>query len=79
MNLCKHCTDSDLVNDTTIEHSIHEQLSLEPILVPSYILKERLKICHSCPFLIQHTCSQCGCYIKFRASIPNKQCPLSNW
>ncbi|WP_227004528.1 DUF6171 family protein [Jeotgalibaca porci] len=41
--------------------------------------ESRLAICASCPFRQSHTCTKCGCYVAFRASLKLKSCPVGKW
>lgn len=53
-----------------------EQLALEPVLAEEAIVTARLAVCSDCPSLTSmHTCAHCGCFVLFRASLPDKRCP----
>lgn len=58
---------------------IEEQLLLETDLASEETKDRRLSICLDCPFLTGQTCTKCGCYALFRASMNSKKCPVNNW
>lgn len=74
---CRIC-DRDK-NYEEVESLIDEQLSLEKDIASKKIIKKRLEICDKCPFLEKHTCSKCGCFSRFRASLIKKECPINYW
>jgi len=79
MTHCKSCERlKNLASLNEIE-LIEEQLSLEIDLTSEKIKEERLRICLDCPFLKNQTCTKCGCYALFRASLKEKHCPISKW
>ncbi|WP_375270056.1 DUF6171 family protein [Enterococcus sp. DIV0212c] len=41
--------------------------------------EKRIKLCETCPFRVAHTCSKCGCFFEFRASLSDKNCPVGHW
>lgn len=49
--------------------------------VGTEIADERLKICQSCPELIQVTsqCKKCGCFMHAKVKLPIAACPIGKW
>lgn len=41
----------------------------------------RLALCHRCELFIhqQKRCSQCGCFMKFKARLRSQSCPVGKW
>lgn len=41
----------------------------------------RLSLCHRCDLYIraQKRCSQCGCYMQFKAKMRSQHCPVGKW
>lgn len=77
--ICPGCEHKKNFTQEEVEGLVEKQLLLEPDLVSQRLLNKRLKICQDCSLLVQHTCLKCGCFIKFRASLPSKQCPIKKW
>lgn len=40
---------------------------------------ERLKVCGSCPFYVNGSCSKCGCACAFKARMKAMKCPENKW
>ena len=76
---CKTCDRMQEYAEMDIEGIIDEQLSLEINLADSDTIANRLSICQECPFLKEHTCLQCGCFVRLRASMVIKKCPMTYW
>ncbi|MDE1549577.1 DUF6171 family protein [Jeotgalibaca caeni] len=79
---CKGCERRNellQLTDEKIQEEIEEQLSMEIDLASPELRDSRLSICATCPFRAQHTCSKCGCYVGFRASLNGKVCPVGKW
>ncbi|MFD1486089.1 DUF6171 family protein [Lacticaseibacillus baoqingensis] len=75
---CWHC-DAQAA-DADRDAAIAWQLSLEPRnLVTPAQRERRLKYCQSCPANNNETCTECGCYIRFRTNLKNKKCPINKW
>lgn len=51
------------------------------VLVTDEQYKERLAICHECPFFNRETtrCSKCGCFMKAKAGFKQTECPIGKW
>jgi len=77
--ICPGCEHKKTFTIEEVEALVKEQLLLEPDHVSESLLNQRLTICQDCSLLVQHTCLKCGCFIKFRASLPSKQCPIKKW
>ena len=41
----------------------------------------RLALCHRCELFLhaQQRCSQCGCFMKFKARLRSQHCPVGKW
>ncbi|MBP1046115.1 hypothetical protein I6N96_07455 [Enterococcus sp. BWM-S5] len=76
---CTRCDIQREVEQTDVEQLILEQLMVEPMVVSDLIRQQRISFCESCPKRSAHTCTSCGCYYKFRASLPSKSCPIGQW
>ncbi len=76
---CKTCDRMEELAQTSIEELIDEQLSFESKLADKEVIETRLAKCQVCPFLQEATCSKCGCFARFRASLPMKKCPIGYW
>lgn len=77
---CERCDELDALGQQDTQALIEMQLELEVRnLVADEVRDARLDICSSCPFSVNGTCQQCGCYIQFRASLANKNCPIGRW
>ena len=46
---------------------------------PEEIYKKRLEVCKTCDFLVQGTCTACGCYVELRAASRRGRCPYKKW
>lgn len=79
MSKCKSCDRLKELADLNELELIEEQLSLETDLVTDKEKDERLSVCMTCPFRKKQTCTKCGCYTLFRASLKYKSCPVSKW
>ena len=61
---------------------VQELAAAEPIhdFCGDVELERRLAICGACPSLLdQMTCSECGCFVQFRARHATAHCALGNW
>lgn len=67
------------LTDEVVQAEIDEQLSIEINLATPEERDQRLAICATCPFRATHTCTRCGCYVGFRASLAMKSCPAGKW
>ncbi|WP_312499814.1 DUF6171 family protein [Enterococcus sp.] len=78
---CKGCDikDTAAAASENIDALIAEQLELEIDLALPEVAARRVAICEGCPLRINHTCSKCGCFYKFRANLAHKDCPVGNW
>lgn len=79
---CFGCDIKDEVRALTNEQvsaEIEEQLAMEVNLASEAVRDERLAVCATCPFRSTHTCTKCGCYVAFRASLEIKKCPVGKW
>lgn len=76
---CKSCERLKKLASLNEAELIEEQLSLEEDLATEQVKEDRLSICLKCPFLKNQTCTKCGCYALFRASLEYKQCPVAKW
>tara|TARA_R110000824_G_scaffold219396_1_gene406267 strand:- start:515 stop:928 length:414 start_codon:yes stop_codon:yes gene_type:complete len=46
----------------------------------SKFMEYRLSICNKCDlFTDNKTCQACGCFMEWKASIPQAKCPLDKW
>lgn len=45
------------------------------------LAKKRLEICESCEFFQPRfkRCSECGCFMEFKAMMVDAQCPRNKW
>lgn len=76
---CRGCQHKLVLSELDVEALVEEQLLLEPNQVSTSIRNQRLAVCNKCSQLLHHTCSKCGCFVKFRAHLTNKGCPLKKW
>ena len=77
---CWTCGDLVQTDPNQVAQAIADQLALEVgNIVPAAVRDARLAVCTQCPFFQNGTCTQCGCYVRFRASLKNKHCPLNHW
>ncbi|WP_086350687.1 DUF6171 family protein [Candidatus Enterococcus clewellii] len=76
---CVRCEQQQAAQAVDVEQLIMEQLALEPMIVSAEIRQQRMNCCESCSMRVNDTCTGCGCYYKFRASLPSKRCPIGNW
>lgn len=76
---CVRCEEQLKATVVDVEQLIAEQLSLETGKVSDAVRKYRTDFCEVCPKRSGHTCTSCGCYYKFRASLPSKHCPIGKW
>ncbi|WP_208560861.1 DUF6171 family protein [Marinilactibacillus kalidii] len=76
---CKTCERLEALAGQNVLESIEEQLSLEVDLASDELKEMRLSVCESCPFFQNQTCTKCGCYAMFRASLNYKNCPIGKW
>lgn len=61
---------------------IEEMAANEPIadFCGDKLLGERLAICNKCTKLLgEMTCSECGCFVQFRARHSTAHCALGKW
>ena len=77
--ICIGCEIKEEVKSLNVENLITEQLELEQNLADEQTIKRRLAICEICPKRSFHTCTKCGCFCKFRASLAEKNCPQAKW
>lgn len=44
-------------------------------------IARRLRLCKRCDLFIkeQERCSQCGCFMKFKARLRSQHCPVGKW
>ncbi len=42
-------------------------------------VEKRLAVCMDCERLVDATCTACGCYVEFRASMRDGHCPKKKW
>jgi hypothetical protein len=49
--------------------------------VPKEVAYTRYDICKGCDKLnsITKTCSECGCFMRLKVTLPNAHCPLHKW
>ncbi|AYJ43851.1 MULTISPECIES: DUF6171 family protein [Enterococcus] len=78
---CKGCEvkDAAAAAQEDIESLIAEQLSLESDLASPEIVSRRIAVCETCPLRLNHTCTKCGCFYRFRANLAKKNCPAGMW
>lgn len=76
---CKNCERLAEMASLNEKELIEEQLMLETDLASEETKDSRLSICMNCPFLAGQTCTKCGCYALFRASLETKNCPVNKW
>ncbi|MFC6465733.1 DUF6171 family protein [Marinilactibacillus sp. GCM10026970] len=76
---CKTCERLEALAGQDVVTSIEEQLSLEIDLASEELKEKRLSVCETCPFFQNQTCTKCGCYAMFRASLNYKSCPVNKW
>lgn len=76
---CLGCEIKESVSQMDVDLLVKEQLALEMDLTEDGLKEERLEICKKCEHLNQHTCSKCGCFVSFRASLNYKSCPIKKW
>lgn len=76
---CKTCDNQHGASLLDVDQLVAEQLAVESDLATEKQCQERLQICFDCPFLAQHTCTKCGCFVKFRAALRLKGCPVKKW
>jgi hypothetical protein len=45
------------------------------------VKEQRLAICKGCEFFVEKTakCESCGCFMNYKALLPNAKCPLGKW
>lgn len=79
MSQCKSCERMLQLASLNEVELIEEQLSLEIDLAHNEVKESRLETCLGCPFLKGQTCTKCGCYALFRASLEKKTCPIGKW
>lgn len=79
MSSCKSCERLKELATLNEVELIEEQLSLETDLANEATKDKRLNTCLKCPFLKNQTCTKCGCYALFRASLEHKHCPIGEW
>lgn len=79
METCPGCSVKEVLSEDDIDLLIQEQLALEFNLVSDVEWEKRQEICRKCPFNVGATCSQCGCYFKFRTALAVKHCPIKKW
>ncbi|MFP7478426.1 DUF6171 family protein [Terribacillus saccharophilus] len=73
---CRTCLQKKSYTVEEAEALVADQLALEAVLAEEDTVSARLAICSDCPSLTaDHTCSRCGCFVAFRASLPDKRCP----
>lgn len=48
---------------------------------PAELAEKRMKICNSCPRLVQATkqCKECGCFMNLKTKLLAAVCPLDKW
>lgn len=46
---------------------------------PEALYRERLAVCETCPNLSNGLCSQCGCFVLYRAGKTSSSCPGGKW
>ncbi|WP_348920294.1 DUF6171 family protein [Enterococcus rotai] len=76
---CLGCEIKETTVNIDVQQIIAEQLLVESHLAGTAMKEQRMKMCESCPFKVEHTCSKCGCFYEFRASLAEKKCPIGNW
>ncbi|MBP1041424.1 hypothetical protein I6N95_10445 [Vagococcus sp. BWB3-3] len=76
---CKTCDGRQSLSFLEVDQLVAEQLAVEIDLATEAQCQERLQLCFDCPFLMGHTCHKCGCFVKFRAALRFKGCPIKKW
>lgn len=76
---CERKQEQLLLTEAKIQAEIEEQLLMEINLASDELKDDRLATCAGCPFRVSHTCTKCGCYVVFRASLEIKHCPIGKW
>ncbi|MGX7150526.1 MULTISPECIES: DUF6171 family protein [Enterococcus] len=76
---CIGCEIKESTTNLDVQQLIEEQLLLETNVVKEQVKIKRIKLCETCPFRVAHTCSKCGCFFEFRASLAVKKCPVGHW
>lgn len=79
MMSCFGCEVKETTVNIPVQELIAEQLLVESNLAEISIKKRRIKKCEICPYRVAHTCSKCGCFYEFRASLADKKCPVGSW
>lgn len=47
--------------------------------VDPHTYQTRLALCDACPHRDGSRCNGCGCYVSWKASMPNQECPAALW
>ncbi|KAB7672664.1 DUF6171 family protein [Bacillus sp. B1-b2] len=76
---CLGCEIKEKASQMNVDLLVKEQLALEMDLAEDVLKEKRIDICEECEHLNQHTCSKCGCFVLFRASLNYKSCPIKKW
>nr|WP_207696383.1 DUF6171 family protein [Enterococcus sp. DIV0212c]MBO1354958.1 hypothetical protein [Enterococcus sp. DIV0212c] len=76
---CIGCEIKGSAANLNVKQLIEEQLLVETNLAEEQTKEKRIKLCETCPFRVAHTCSKCGCFFEFRASLSDKNCPVGHW
>ena len=76
----------DLVNQIKSFSSIeYSDQTLNDGMASNELIESRFRICESCEFFQNKTCSQCGCIINRvrnhmnKLSLANEECPIKRW
>ena len=76
---CKGCERQIEMMAMNVEDAIDEQLAMERNHASLELRDQRLAICQGCQYLANETCLHCGCFVRFRASLDQKKCPIGKW
>lgn len=77
---CKICEIKEGLITIDAEKQVKEALAQEEKeQIKEEVLDMRLNTCIECEFLTGHTCLKCGCFVKFRAALASKKCPMKKW
>lgn len=73
---CKRCLLREMAENATLA-DIKDRIAKLPESekVTDEVYNSRLSACRECSELISGVCMKCGCYVEFRASFKNNDCP----
>ena len=63
----------------TAKDSISSALKGNGLKADADTIRKRKAICNDCSYFVNERCSQCGCYLRYKAFLEKEKCPAGKW